>query len=919
MATGFGDWNTSTKAHKVLQQIAQGEVERLRPASRLAEVTSINPEDKSVLVKFVGEQNEVKVPYTSTAPANTGQWVRIGGTTHDRHVEDVIGTTDSERRLESAETSINSLMTSLVGNEWESEDDDTIQQKIEDFFNSVGVDFGGLLEALNGTYEGSDPILQAIETIAAPLRFILDPISGLIPDWLIPNTPIGKLTEGSDNLFGDGGFEVDPGGSADGRWYQSSDQGVGGSRASAIDGNGYASELLSRSTPSNGEEFTFSVQAKSAGLVASGNFIEVWGYGFDAADVEVERKRILSATAAPNYSSLAATWTPNSASKTVVIGIGVTSAFEAGTLFIDNARLSKPASIPQGWIKDLLPDLAGLFDFIDTLVDNLLGSFGLDPIGGLFDRILDLGDELGDFFGLGQDTAGGLDDLLDGLLTNPVAFIGSIPQNLVSGLQGALDNANAFVQNLLNAILQGVRGIPVVGGTIANVIEDLTGLATTVETTGDQVSIVQTQVTAVQEVFSVTSTKPLWTGLDPTADVSYPLVLNALANPHTHSYDVFTGFGVRTGSTTGWSGVDGYDLAGQNYLGACIRVGDSGVRDQISFLARRTGTAASLFVYAMKLQPDGSFRALGDADGNFYSANLAGDLTTNLSWIQTSMPQMIVEPGDTILILFNASANVFIQGRQLTIPNTVSGFRPRNLGFETSSAYVQSDSEGYYISTVNADASYSQKLPYAELGRNIGASDTRSFYDNFNRNSFGANWLLGRYDATPIGDGNLLTINGASVENTSRQIVWQRAWGFYTVPLATDNISCEVDVTGNDNVSCGIIICANSTQGNFAALDVLENQSRIITRSAARYSGGDTRATSSAGGKGRWKITYDSATNTYRAYKNGAEVMVWTDTGGFVRHGKGERFCGLYIEHALNNSGPRLDNWHAYDTTGGTP
>ncbi|QOR56175.1 minor tail protein [Gordonia phage Linetti] len=123
MNTGFGNWGNSVKAHSVLREIARKEIERLRPPSRLAEVTSIVPAEKKVLVRFVGETNVVPVPYTSTAPANVGQWVRIGGTTHDRYVEDVIGTTLTEARLETAESRIGSLMESVVGEGWEDEDD----------------------------------------------------------------------------------------------------------------------------------------------------------------------------------------------------------------------------------------------------------------------------------------------------------------------------------------------------------------------------------------------------------------------------------------------------------------------------------------------------------------------------------------------------------------------------------------------------------------------------------------------------------------------------------------------------------------------------------------------------------------------------------------------------------------------------
>lgn len=180
MATGFGTWANTVEAHAVLKQIAQNEVNRLRPASRLAEVTSIDSSDKSLLVKFVGESNEVKVPYTSVAPANTGQWVRIGGTTHDRYVEDVIGTTDVESRLTETESHVNSLMSSILGDEWSGDDDgedNTFLGRIGEFFDGLGgdsEDVKDLIENLTGQARATlTDALNDAATFAAQLQTLL--------------------------------------------------------------------------------------------------------------------------------------------------------------------------------------------------------------------------------------------------------------------------------------------------------------------------------------------------------------------------------------------------------------------------------------------------------------------------------------------------------------------------------------------------------------------------------------------------------------------------------------------------------------------------------------------------------------------------------------------------------------------------
>lgn len=55
-------------------------------------------------------------------------------------------------------------------------------------------------------------------------------------------------------------------------------------------------------------------------------------------------------------------------------------------------------------------------------------------------------------------------------------------QSWSNALSSAINAATTFVQNVLDAILQGIRGIPIVGGSIADIIESITGLNRTAET-----------------------------------------------------------------------------------------------------------------------------------------------------------------------------------------------------------------------------------------------------------------------------------------------------------------------------------------------------------------------------------------------------------------------------------------------------
>lgn len=769
--------------------------------------------------------------------------------------------------------------------------------------------FQDLLAALNGSYSGDDFILNAIKDVTRPIRIILDPITGLIQGFLLPLLPIGLLTDSSTNLFGDGGFETAPDSTVPGTWFHAVDQGQGGSGAAGCHANGQNNDLISPPKAVSGDELTVVAAFRSVDSVVSGDYsVEILGRAYNSSNALVEEKKLAQGKPGATWIELGGSWTPASSANKYTIVVRQKAAMSAGTIYMDNAKLSRPESIPQAWIRDLLGDLQGLFDWLDTLVNNLLGSFGIPAIGDLFDRILDLGDELADFFGLGQLTAGGLDDLINDLLHNPLEVLGQIPQALVSGLTNALNSANNFIQNVVNIIIQGIKKVPIVGGTIANLLEAVTGLTNTVETTESNVTIVQTQVTAVQEVFSVTSTKPLWASLDPTADSSFPLAELRQPVPHTHTYGEGS---FPSTKTSGSSGIFEFSVTGIQYVGSNIRVGEGGVRDQIRFIARRSGSVPNFYAYVFKITPDGRYVYLTQ------TGNMAPDLTTSSSWITARLnDQVIVEPGDTILVMFSADGGTTsVMGIQTVFPTVVSGFRPRQIGIDIGAAGISWDGDGNpFITTTNADSAYSQKTPYIELGRDIGQTAKRSFFDNFNRDSLGSNWLLGRYDGlNGSSGGSNLALRSYRVENVSGQQIQQRAWGMYTVPLATDHMSCDVDVTGNDSPECGLMICANSTQSNFMALSVTESTAVLVTANSPSGSGASIRATTSNAGAGRWSLAYNIADNTYRAYKNGTQVMSWVDSANTIQHGQGQRFCGMFIDHKNWNSGPGLDNWHAYD------
>jgi hypothetical protein len=75
----------------VIAAIADKRIDTLRPQTSYAVVQSINREQRSAQVLYMGDTDAVTVALGSIEPATVGQTVRIGGTLGHRYVEDVLG------------------------------------------------------------------------------------------------------------------------------------------------------------------------------------------------------------------------------------------------------------------------------------------------------------------------------------------------------------------------------------------------------------------------------------------------------------------------------------------------------------------------------------------------------------------------------------------------------------------------------------------------------------------------------------------------------------------------------------------------------------------------------------------------------------------------------------------------------------
>lgn len=149
----------------------------------------------------------------------------------------------------------------------------------------------------------------------------------------------------------------------------------------------------------------------------------------------------------------------------VVLEVGVTPATTGGTIWVDDATVTKTRDgLPQDWILNLAPDLASLWNGVAGTVETIMTSLGLTPSGTFWDDLFDLSDEIAwiqdKANDAGADAAAALADLANKLgisdwdnwltgqwntfrstlLTNPGSLLGQLAMDKINDLEDAFED-----------------------------------------------------------------------------------------------------------------------------------------------------------------------------------------------------------------------------------------------------------------------------------------------------------------------------------------------------------------------------------------------------------------------------------------------------------------------------------------------
>ena len=473
----------------------------------------------------------------------------------------------------------------------------------------------------------------------------------------------------------------------------------------------------------------------------------------------------------------------------------------------------------------------------------------------------------------------------------------------------------ALIRLPLRILVELIGDIPIIGNAVENALAGW--LKTTNSNAVDAketVIDIETRVTKIQEIFDVTSTRSLADGLDPTGESTfrYEQLQRQSTNPgtsgdgggfpaHTHPIPVLN-VGLPFIPVT----------SGMTLLG-WIRLAGSTPKAQATWIAYKTGTVTD-FRIGIKFMASN-----GVVSHYAFSPSMHNDLvaTNSGAWMQFAFPPFTPEQGDIVGFEFSmiGSGTVNIAGINLLAPLALPGFRPAQIG-----AIKPSGGLGITYTDAEMLSWASGFTPYVQIGSDVGQiGNKRSFVDNFNRTTgMGPNWILRMLADKTVN----LSIQGTSparyVDNTAHQLFETWADGQWVQPLATDDVGTQALMWGTNTTAPSVLIInGNGGFSSWVQFAVWADKVRIYTCVSRDADGWTSRAEVPIGcDQSVWttmKFTYDSATRTYRGFKNGTQIISWVDSGNIMPTGPGFRYTGIAIDHFNFNTGPFIDNWAAWD------
>ncbi|MDF3280931.1 hypothetical protein [Gordonia sp. N1V] len=390
------------------------------------------------------------------------------------------------------------------------------------------------------------------------------------------------------------------------------------------------------------------------------------------------------------------------------------------------------------------------------------------------------------------------------------------------------------------------------------------------------------QTVSNNTTYNVSSNRPMWWAIDPTADVSFSWEKLAVA------------IGGTTPSTTITSTLA--RIAGVRFM-------MDGARSTIQFLANYSGTVSTFCVDLYKMDPSTYAWNL-----IYSSADIHSTLTGTLAMVEVTLGSSVpISAGDVCAVQFRmtGSGSVGLGAVQFPGASSLPGFEPLQIGAFRN----PTDSYGAAPSSMPKaymDTLYTAITVWVGIGVDLGqAGEPRTWYTHFASLTWD-NWSLSSTSSNNLTISQ--TSSGGTVNYGSSTDGWEYALFDYQV--ATDQWRVQADIGSPTIVQTGICGGMDNTGSGGMMFLVGAGYNQIVTQS------GTVKASSSTNyGAGTYALecTVSGGIYTYTARFNGTAILTWTDSSAIITHGPGHRFAQIRMNHGFFTAGASLTNFYWMD------
>ncbi|QCW22210.1 minor tail protein [Gordonia phage ThankyouJordi] len=354
--------------------------------------------------------------------------------------------------------------------------------------------------------------------------------------------------------------------------------------------------------------------------------------------------------------------------------------------------------------------------------------------------------------------------LLEMVLIAPFAhllawILGGSPQDWDT-IEEIQDNlVPALIRLPLRVVVQLIGGIPIIGDGVEDAFAKYLKTTNTTAVFASNTAV-GARTVAVQTVFNLTTRRPFWQGLDPTAESSY-------------SYE---GLAVRTGEA----------LSTQTLTNTIARiskilVGQDQIRNTLSFGASKTGTP-NLYIDLMRWDPE------ANAWQKIYSSPDLGAMVSgslNRITVEFSDDGYPMVAGEKYALQWRQAGSGQITLASKTFPvMPAPGFSPGAIG---GSRNPTTDPAPASISFATMESYNDGNTPWFEIGSDVGQIEQNRYYPvNFDNRSW-QNWVRNAVNS------NQLNVNtDGQVEFTGNNDGIQA--GTYGSPTRTSKTRVTLDL-----------------------------------------------------------------------------------------------------------------------------